>query len=182
MAEQLPPTGTYIVDRNHSSVGFVARHLIGAKVRGKFREFEGQITIADPPENSSLRASAQVKSVDTGQEKRDAHLASSDFFDLEKHPEISLESTQLKHVDGDQWRLSAELTLLGVARPIEFEVEYLGTGPGLQPGSTVVAFSAQADIDRRDYGVTFSGALDSGGLIVGNKVTIELEIEAKLQS
>jgi polyisoprenoid-binding protein YceI len=181
MSEQLPPTGTYVVDRNHSSVGFVARHLIGAKVRGKFREFDGEIEITDPPENSSLRASAQVKTIDTGQEKRDAHLISSDFFDLEKHPAITLESTQLKHIDGAQWRLSAELTLLGVARPIEFEVEYLGTGPGLRPGSTIVAFSATADIDRRDYGVTFSGAIDSGGLIVGNKVTIELEIEAKLQ-
>jgi polyisoprenoid-binding protein YceI len=181
MADQLPPAGTYVVDPNHSSVGFVARHLIGAKVRGKFREFEGQIEITDPPEHSSLRASAQVKSIDTGQAKRDAHLLSSDFLDLDQYPAITLDSTQLKHVDGDQWRLSGELSLLGVARPIEFELEYLGTGPGLRPGSTIAAFSASADIDRRDYGVTFSGAIDSGGLIVGNKVTIELEIEAKLQ-
>jgi polyisoprenoid-binding protein YceI len=178
---ELPSPGTYVVDVNHSSVTFVARHLIGAKVRGKFTDFDGEIVITDPPDGSTVKASLRVDSVDTGQPKRDAHLRSLDFFDIETHSTIEFASTGLKHVDGNDWLLSAEVTMLGQTKPIEFDLEYLGTGPGVRAGSTVAAFSAKAEIDRRDFGVTFSGAVDSGGLIVGHRVTIELDIEAKLQ-
>lgn len=174
----LPETGTYSVDPVHSSVEFVARHLIGSKVRGRFTRFSGTVTIAEPPEASSLEAEADAASVETGEERRDQHLRSGDFFDLEQYPHLTLRSTGLRHVGGNDWKLQTELTVHGVTRPVEFHLEYLGSGPGMTPGSAVAAFSASAEIDRRDFDVSFSGALDSGGLIVGNKVRIELEVEA----
>ncbi len=179
--ETLPPTGTYVIDTVHSTVGFVARHLVGAKVRGRFTEFSGQITVADPPEGSSVTATIQAGSVDTGQEQRDAHLRSADFFDVETFPTIEFASSSVKQAGTGEWELAGQATIRGVARPITFELEYLGTGPGMAPDSTVAAFSAKADIDRRDFGVSFGGALDTGGLIVGNKVTLELDVEAHLQ-
>jgi len=177
----LPATGTYQVDPVHSSVNFVARHLVGSKVRGRFTDFSGTVVIADPIESSSVTAEVAVASVDTGNEQRDGHLRSGDFFDIEAHPTVTLKSTGLEHVDGAEWKLTADLTVRGVTKPVVFDLEYLGAGPGMAPGVEVVAFSASTDIDRRDFGVSFSGTLDNGGLIVGNKVHLELEIEANRQ-
>lgn len=177
----LPPPGTYQVDPAHSTVAFVARHLIGSKVRGQFRTFSGTLTIADPPESSSVEAEADASSIDTGVEQRDQHLRSGDFLEQEAHPKVTLKSTGLRHVGGADWELDADLTIRGVTRPVTFDLEYLGTGPGMAPGSQVAAFSASYDFDRRDFGVSFSAALDTGGLVVGNKVRIELEIEAARQ-
>jgi len=177
----LPATGTYQVDPVHSSVNFVARHLVGSKVRGRFTDFSGTVVIADPIASSSVTAEVALASVDTGNEQRDGHLRSGDFFDIEAHPTVTLKSTGLEHVDGAEWKLTADLTVRGVTKPVVFDLEYLGAGPGMAPGVEVVAFSASTDIDRRDFGVSFSGTLDNGGLIVGNKVHLELEIEANRQ-
>ena len=177
----LPVAGTYTIDQIHSTVGFVARHLVGAKVRGKFTEFSGTITVAEVPEASSVEAEVAVASVETGQEQRDAHLRSGDFFEAESFPKLTLRSTGLTRTGGDEYLLHTELTVRGVTRSVDFDLAYLGSGPGMAPGSVVAAFEASAEIDRRDFGVSFGGALDNGGVIVGNKVRIELDIEAHKQ-
>ncbi len=178
----LPPAGTYAIDPLHSSVNFVARHLVGAKVRGTFKEVSGTITIADPPESSSVQASVKVESVDTGQEQRDAHLKSPDFFDVEHFSTIDLVSTGLTKVSDSEWKLASELTVRGVTKPVVWDLEYLGTGPGMAPDSTVAAFSATTEVDRREFEVSFSHALADSTLIVGNKVKLEVDVEAHRQS
>jgi polyisoprenoid-binding protein YceI len=177
-----PPTpGTYAVDRMHSEVGFVARHLVGSKVRGRFGEFEGTITIADPPENSSFEARVDASSITTGVLQRDEDLRSNNFLDIPNYPEMTMKSTKVEKVSDRQWKVTADLTLRGVTKPVVLDLEYFGSGPGLAPGSTVAGFSASTEIDRRDFGITFSAALDTGGLVVGNKVRIEIELETALQ-
>lgn len=177
-----PPTpGTYTVDKAHTVVGFVARHLIGTKVRGKFTDFDATLVIADPPEQSTLRAEAVAASIDTGVEQRDDHLRTNDFLDAPNFPTITVQSTGLTRVSDAEWKLATDVTIRGVTKPVVFDLEYHGSGPGLQPDSEVVAFSATAEIDRREFGVSFNHALDNGGVVVGNKVKIELEVEAALQ-
>jgi polyisoprenoid-binding protein YceI len=177
----LPPAGTYAIDPLHTTVGFVARHLVGSKVRGRFTEFDGSITIGEVPEQSSVWAEASVASVETGQQQRDAHLRSGDFFAADEFPKLSLQSTGLTRVGDDDYLLHTNLTVRGVTKPVDFDLSFLGTGPGMAPGSVVAAFEASAEIDRRDFGVSFGSLLEGGGVIVGNKVRIELEVEAHRQ-
>ena len=176
----LPKTGTYTVDPAHSEVGFVARHLIGTKVRGRFTEASGTFTVAENPEDSTLEAVVNAASIHTNQSMRDDHLRTNDFLDVATYPTLELKSTGLKQVREDRWILSTDLTIRGVTRPVDFDLEFLGEGPSMQEGKTVVAFSASADIDRRDFGVSFNHALLDGSVVVGNKVTIEIEVEASL--
>lgn len=181
-AVKLPTPGTYTIDPAHSEVGFVARHLIGSKVRGRFTKFDGTIVIADPIESSSVEAKAETASIDTGVQMRDDHLRTNDFLDAPTHPTLVLKSTGLKRVDDTEWKLAADLTIRGVTKPVEFDVEFHGAGPGMQPGAEVLGLSASTEIDRRDFGVSFSGVLEGGAIVVGNKVKIELEVEAARQS
>jgi len=180
-AVQAPPAGTYAVDPLHSTVGFVARHLIGAKVRGKFTEFSGTIVIGDTPETSSVEAEVKADSITTSQEQRDAHLKSPDFLDYENNPTLTLKSTSVTKVSDTQYKVVADLTIRGVTKSVTLDLEYLGTGPGMAPDSTVAAFEASTEIDRRDFGVSFNGTLENGSLVVGNKVKLELEVEAHKQ-
>ena len=177
----LPETGTYVVDPVHSSIEFVARHLVGAKVRGRFAAFSGTITIADVIENSSVHAEVEAASISTGQDQRDDHVRSADFLDAANFPTFTLQSTGLSRRDDANWVLETELTVRGVTKPVTFDLEYLGTGPGMAPDSVVAAFDARADLDRRDFGVSFSAALGTGNRVVGNKITLELSIEAHKQ-
>jgi polyisoprenoid-binding protein YceI len=176
----LPKTGKYVVDAAHAEAGFVARHLIGTKVRGRFTEFSGVFTVAENPEDSTFEAEAKVASIHTNQSMRDDHLRTNDFFDAENYPTITIKSTGLKKVTDAEWKLSADLTIKGVTKPVVFDLEYLGEGPSMQEGKSVVAFSASTEIDRRDFGVSFNGSLMDGSVVVGNKVKIELEAEAGL--
>ena len=178
---KLPTPGTYVIDPAHTEVGFVARHLIGTKVRGRFTKFDGTIVIADPLEQSTVEAEAETASIDTGTQMRDDHLRTNDFLDAPNHPKLTLKSTGLTRVSDSEWKLAADLTIRGVTKPVVFDVEYHGAGPGMQPGSEVLAFSASTEIDRRDFGVSFNGVLDGGAIVVGNKVRIELEVEAGSQ-
>ncbi|MDA8073975.1 MAG: YceI family protein [Actinomycetota bacterium] len=180
-AVKLPTPGTYTVDPAHSEVGFVARHLIGSKVRGRFTKFEGTIVIADPIEHSSVEAQAETASIETGVQMRDDHMRTNDFLDASNFPTLSLESTGLTKVTDTEWKLAADLTIRGVTKSVVFDVEYHGSGPGTQPGSEVLALSASTEIDRRDFGVSFSGVLEGGAIVVGNRVRIELEVEAGRQ-
>src|ERR1700722_20467035 len=176
----LPKPGTYVVDPAHAEAGFVARHLIGTKVRGRFTEFSGTFTVAENPEDSTFEAEAKVASIHTNQSMRDDHLRTNDFFDADNFPVITLQSTALKRVTDSEWKLYTDLTVRGVTKPVEFDLEYLGEGASMQEGKSVVAFSASAEIDRRDFGVSFNHSLLDGSVVVGNKVKIELEAEAGL--
>jgi polyisoprenoid-binding protein YceI len=176
----LPKAGTYAIDPTHTEVGFVARHLIGTKVRGRFTEASGTFTIAENPEDSVLDATVQAASIHTNQSMRDDHLRTNDFLDVENYPTLTLKSTGIKRITDQDWKLTADLTVRGVTRPVDFDLEFLGEGPSMQEGKTVVAFSAKAEIDRRDFGVSFNHALLDGSVVVGNKVVIEIEVEASL--
>jgi polyisoprenoid-binding protein YceI len=176
----LPKVGTYTIDPAHTEVGFVARHLIGTKVRGRFTEVEGTFTVAENPEDSTLQATVQAASIHTNQEQRDDHLRTNDFLDVPNHPTLTLVSTGLRRVEDSNWVLTADLTVRGVTKSVDFDLEFLGEGPSMQEGKTVVAFSASATIDRRDFGVSFNHSLLDGSVVVGNKVVIEIETEASL--
>jgi polyisoprenoid-binding protein YceI len=176
----LPRTGTYVIDPAHTEVGFVARHLIGTKVRGRFTEVTGTFTVAENPEDSTLTAEVQAASIHTNQQMRDDHLRSNDFLDVPNHPALTLQSTGLRRVDDTHWVLTGDLTIRGVTKSVDFDLEFLGEGPSMQEGKTVVAFSASTEIDRRDFGVSFNSSLLDGSVVVGNKVVIEIEVEASL--
>jgi polyisoprenoid-binding protein YceI len=176
--QTLPRTGTYVIDPAHTEVGFVARHLVGTKVRGRFTDVSGTFTVADNPEDSTLDAVVQAASIHTNQPQRDDHLRTNDFLDVPNHPTLTLTSTGLKRVDDTHWVMTGDLTIRGVTKSVDFDLEFLGEGPSMQEGKTVVAFSATATIDRRDFGVSFNHSLLDGSVVVGNKVVIEIEVEA----
>ncbi len=175
----VPKTGTYTVDPAHTDVSFVARHLVGTKVRGRFTDVEGSFTVADRPEDSTLQATVQAESIFTGQVQRDEHLRTNDFLDVPNYPTLTVVSTGMRRA-GENWVLTADLTIRGVTKSVDFDLEFLGEGASMQEGKSVVAFSASATIDRRDFGVSFNHSLLDGSVVVGNKVVIEIEAEAAL--
>jgi polyisoprenoid-binding protein YceI len=164
------------LDTSHSSVAFEVRHMAIAKVKGNFSDFSATVT-GEPgkPETFSVEATVQMTSVDTGNEKRDDHLRSADFFEVETFPTMTFKSTGVK-MDGGEGTLTGELTLHGVTKTVEFELEYAGMVDDPW-GNTRMGFSAEAEIDRREFGLTWSKALETGGLVVDNDVEIELEVE-----
>ncbi len=177
----LPPPGVYTVDPTHSNLDFIARHLVASKVRGNFTEFSGTITIGDSIENSSVVAEAQAASITTNNEMRDAHLKSADFLEQEKYPTLTLKSTKITSKGGDDYEMLADLTIKDVTKSVSFDLEYLGTNPGMAPGVNIVGFEAKTEIDRRDFNVNFNAVLENGGLVVSNKIVIQLTIEASKQ-
>ena len=178
--KNLPTTGTYTVDPAHTEVGFVARHLVGTKVRGRFAEFTGTFTVAEDPTQSTLEAVVQAGSIHTNQSMRDDHLRTNDFLDVPNHPTLTISGKGLTRRSDSEWTLHTALTIRGVTKDVDFALEYLGEGDSMVEGATVVAFSASAEIDRRDFGVSFQKSLLDGSLAVGHKVRIELEVEAGL--
>ena len=177
----LPPAGTYTVDPVHSAMGFVVRHLVTAKVRGNFAIFDGAITIGETPEDSRVEGTAQAASITTNNEMRDNHLKSSDFLDQEHYPTLTFKSTKVTHKSGDFYVMDVDLTVRGITKSVPFDLEFLGSGPGMAPGVTIVGFEAHAEIDRRDFNVSFQGTLENGAAVVSNKVTLELNVEAAKQ-
>jgi len=172
----VPVPGVYDIDAKHSSVEFVARHLMISKVRGRFDDVEGTITVAEVPEESSVEVSIGAHSVRTGEDQRDAHLRSGDFFDVETHPRWTFTSTAVQR-DGDAWKVTGDLTIRGVSRPVVLDLEF--DGANVTPwGTTAVGFSASTEIDREDFGVTYNQVLETGGVMVSKKIRIELQIEA----
>jgi len=168
--------GIWNVDPVHSSIGFVARHLMVSKVRGRFGTFSGTLTIAEDPLQSKVEASADISSLSTGDESRDAHLKSADFFNAEQNPTVTLVSTRIEP-DGDDYILHTDLTINGVTKPVDFELEFEGVSPDPW-GGTRAGFSAQAEISRKEWGIEYNMVLETGGVMVGDKVKIELEIQA----
>lgn len=170
-------TGTWAIDPTHSEVGFSIRHLMLSKVRGRFARFEGTLVTADDPLASSVEATVDLSSVDTGQPDRDAHLRSADFFDVEQHPTLTYRSTGIRE-DGDDLVLDGELTIRGVTKSVPLVLEVHGFQAVTPFGDSRVGFSARGEIDRNDFGVSFNAPLEGGGVVVGNKVQLNLEIEA----
>jgi polyisoprenoid-binding protein YceI len=170
--------GTWNVDPAHSSVAFVARHLMISKVRGRFTDFSGTLEIATDPLQSSVEATVNLASVTTGDETRDAHLRSPDFFDVDGDgsPTMAFVSTGLKEDDGE-YLLFGDLTVKGVTRQVEFALEF--DGVSADPwGGIRAGFSAATEINRKDFGLGFNMALETGGVLVGEKVKVELDIQA----
>lgn len=173
------PTGTWAIDPVHSSVAFSVRHLMVSKVRGTFDTFSGSITVAEDG-TPSVRAEIAVDSVNTRNEQRDAHLKAADFFDAEKYPTATFTSTAVRS-DGDRHVVDGEFTLKGITRPISLDLEFNGVNPGMGHGE-VAGFEASVVLNRKDFGIDIDMPLETGGAVVGDKVTITLEIEALKQS
>ena len=172
--------GTWDIDPSHSTVGFSVRHMMVSKVRGYFREFSGEIVTAEDPTQSSVTATIELASIDTRQEQRDAHIRSADFFDVENHPQMTFRSTAVR-TDGADWVVDGELTLKGNTRPVTLALEVNGFGPDAYGGYRA-GFSARTEINRHDFGVDIKMPMDGGGAVVGDKVAVELEIEAVLRT
>ena len=171
-------TGDYVLDPAHTRIGFVARHAMVTKVRGQFTEFEGTAHLdGDDPNRSSARLTIQGASIDTRNEQRDAHLRSNDFLDLANHPQITFTSTAVERVDDVNYRLTGDLTIKGVTRPVTVDVEF--TGSATDPyGNLRVGFEGSVAINRKDWGVNWNAALEAGGLLVSEKVTLEFDLSA----
>ena len=168
--------GVWNIDASHSSVGFVVRHMMVSKVRGHFGTFNGTLTIADDPLASKVEATAETASITTNDDGRDTHLRSADFLDVEQFPTIAFASTGIRR-DGDDYVLHADLTIKGVTRPVDFELEFNGVSPDPM-GGIRAGFSAKAEISRKDWGLEYNMVLETGGVVVGDKVKLELEVEA----
>ena len=170
--------GTWNVDPSHSEVGFVVRHLMVSKVKGRFADVSGTITVAEDVLQSTVEATAKVASIDTRETNRDAHLRSADFFDADTYPDLTFRSTALR-AKGSDFEMDGELTIKGVTKPVTFALEYNGASANpLAEGAATAGFSAETEINRRDFGLEWNVALESGGVLVGDKVKIVLEIEA----
>ncbi len=172
----IPPIGTYELDRVHTVVGFVARHML-SKVRGQFTEFTGTIQVGDSPEDSRVDVEVKTESITTHTEKRDQHLRNGDFLDVEEHPVLTFTSTAVRPT-GELWfELDGDLTIKDITRPVTLSGEFLGWGPNMQ-GEPMLAASAKTTIDREDWGMTWNVAVETGGFLVGKKVDLEIEVEA----
>jgi polyisoprenoid-binding protein YceI len=176
--------GNWVIDPAHSDVGFVVRHLMISKVKGHFTRFEGALVTATDPLRSQVTATIDMTSIDTASEARDEHLRNADFFEVEKYPTMTYRSTGIRR-DGDHFLLEGELTLKGVTRPVPLKLEANGFGfDPFAPDPAVGAragFTATGEINRMDFGVSYNGPIPGGGVALGEKVQIALEIEAVLQ-
>lgn len=169
---------TYTIDPSHSRVGFVARHAMITKVRGAFNDVEGSGRF-DPanPAASDLTVSIKTASIDTRSEDRDGHLRSADFFDVEKYPTITFASTGIEAVSDTDYRITGDLTIKDVTRPVTFDVEFAGTA--VDPfGNSRLGLEGSTTVSRKEWGLTWNTALEAGGVLVGDKVVLELEISA----
>lgn len=176
MSAQSELTGTWSIDPSHTRVGFSSRHAMVTKVRGAFNDVSGTAHLdAEDMSRSQVRVVLQVASVDTRSPQRDAHLRSSDFFDAEQHPTIEFDSTAVDEVDENQFIVTGELTIRGVTRTISVPLELLGvdTDPF---GQLRAGLEGSRRIDRKDWGVSWNTPLDSGGVLVSDKITLEFEL------
>ncbi|MGO8884718.1 MAG: YceI family protein [Streptosporangiaceae bacterium] len=172
--------GTWNIDPVHSEVGFSVRHMMVSKVRGKFTTFSGQLITGENPLDSSVTAEIDLGSIDTGNEQRDGHVRSADFFDADKHPKMTYRSTGVRAEDGD-YVLEGELTIKDITKSVPLKLELGGFGPDAY-GGTRAGFTATGEINRKEFGVNFDAPMQNGGAVVSDKVTLNLEIEAVLAS
>ncbi|MGH9134051.1 MAG: YceI family protein, partial [Ilumatobacteraceae bacterium] len=169
-------TGTYTIDPYHSRIGFVARHAMVTKVRGSFNEFEGSGYFdAEDPSKSHLQLTIQAASIDTRSADRDAHLRGNDFFDMEQYPEITFASTAVEATGDSTYRVTGDLTIKGVTKSVDTDFEYAGIA--VDPfGNTRIGLDGSVVVNRKDWGVNWNAALEAGGVLVSEKVTLEFEV------
>jgi polyisoprenoid-binding protein YceI len=171
-------TGDYTIDPAHSRIGFAVRHAMVTNVRGEFAEYEGKLHLdGTDPSKATAELVIKVASVDTKQEQRDEHLRTGDFFAAETFPEITFRSRSAEEVDGDTYRLHGDLTIKGVTRPVTLDLEFTGSATDLY-GANRVGFEGGTTIDRTEWGLTYNAALETGGVLIGEKVKLVLDISA----
>ncbi|WP_406497721.1 YceI family protein [Streptomyces sp. NBC_00846] len=171
-------TGDYTIDPAHTSIGFTVRHAMVTNVRGSFGEHEGSLKLdGRNPANSAASIDVRIASVDTGIADRDGHLVSGDFFDAEKFPLMTFRSTQAEQLGGDKYRVAGDLTIKDVTRPLAIDLEFNGSATDVY-GNERVGFEGSADILRSDWGLTWNAALETGGVMVSDKVKLNFDISA----
>ncbi len=171
--------GTWAIDPTHSTVGFTVRHLVVSKVRGRFQNFSGTVTVAADG-TPSVDAEIDVTSITTDNEQRDGHLKTADFFEVEKFPTATFKSTSVK-ADGGDFIVTGDFTLHGVTNSIDLKLEFNGVNAGMGNGP-VAGFEASTTINRKDFGISIDMPLEGGGAVVGDKIALNLDIEAGLQA
>jgi polyisoprenoid-binding protein YceI len=174
---EAPAPGNWVIDLAHSNIMFVARYAMLTKVRGHFQTFQGTIHVAEKPEDSWVEFTIDASSISTDNDTRDNHLRSGDFLDLENHPTITFKSTKVEVLDESRLRVTGDLTIRGVTKQVVLDAEYVGAAKDAY-GRTRIAFSAKTEIDRDEFGVNWNMALEAGGVLVGKRVQIELEVQA----
>jgi polyisoprenoid-binding protein YceI len=173
---------TWNIDTAHSAIHFSVRHMVVSKTRGRFTKFSGQLEFdPDNPEASKVQVTIEPASIDTADAQRDGHLRSADFFDVEKFPAASFKSTTVEDLGGDKYRITGDLTIRGVTKPVSLDATYEGSGKDPWGGERA-GFSAGTTIDRRQFGLEWNKALETGGVLVGEKVELSLEVEAVKQA
>lgn len=178
---EIPPAGTYDIDPSHTTVEVIARHMMIAKVRGRFEEFSGQLVIGEDPTDSRVEVDIQAGTITTAEQTRDEHLRSPDFLDVESWPSITLKGSGIQHVRGQDFKLTADLTIRDTTRPVDIDLELQGvtTDPW---GNTRAFFAAEFAINRDEFGVTWNQALETGGVMVGPQLKAELDVQAVLRA
>ena len=171
-------TGDYTIDAVHSRIGFIARHAMVTKVRGSFNEFSGSLHLdAVNPAAASADIAIDVASIDTRNEQRDGHLRTNDFFDVPSYPQITFKSTAIEQIDAENFKVTGDLTIKDVTKSISVDFEYGGIATDPY-GNVRVGFDGKASLNRSDYGVTFNAALETGGVLVSEKIQLEFEVSA----
>ncbi len=167
----------YKIDPSHSNALFSIRHLV-SKVNGEFKDLNGTISFdAKKPTEAKISATVKAANINTNNEKRDEHLRSDDFFAAEKNPELKFTSTKITPAGKNKYKMTGDLTMRGVTKPVTFDVEYLGEGKGMM-GETRAGFAAKSKVNRKDYGINWNKTLDAGGVVLGDEVEITLNVEA----
>ncbi|NIH84748.1 YceI family protein [Amycolatopsis granulosa] len=171
-------TGEYTLDPTHTRIGFVARHAMVTKVRGSFNEFSGTARIdGENPAKSSVTVAIKADSIDTRNADRDAHLRSNDFLSMDEYPEITFVSTAIEQTGEASFDVTGDLTIRGITKPVTIPFEFEGTAQ--DPfGNARIGFEGSTTINRKDFGVTWNAALETGGVLVSDKVTLEFEVSA----
>jgi polyisoprenoid-binding protein YceI len=172
----VPTAGNYALDQSHSHVSYSARHLMVTKVRGRFPVTEGKLVIDEDPTKSSVEAVIDVRAGDSGDSKRDEHLRSADFFDTDNYPTVTFRSTKVIDKGDGEFTLEGQLTIRDQTRPVTLQGEYLGSQ--VSPwGDTRIGFTAETEVSRKDWGLDFNVALETGGVLVGDKIKLTIDAE-----
>jgi len=179
--DQIPGyrVGTWVIDPVHSEVTFSVRHMAISKVKGRFEDFDAQFVTAENPLDSTVKATVQVASINTKQEQRDGHLRTGDFFLADEHPELVFESTGARY-ENDQFLVDGNLTMRGVTKPVTFDFEFGGFNEDGE-GNVKAGFEATAVVNREDFGIAWNAPLEKGGFLLGQDVTITIDVQAQLQ-
>jgi polyisoprenoid-binding protein YceI len=178
--QQIPLPGLWVIDAAHSSLAFEARHMVVTRMHGRFRSFSGEFHIEEIPSESSVEVTIDAASLDTTNDAADGSLKSDRFLDVEKYPQLHFRSTKVDHVEGERWQVQGDLTIKDVTRPITLDATFQGAVAPPRGARAKLAFVVTGEFDRRDYGIDFNLAIPTGGWVVGNRVRLELDVEADL--